>query len=276
MKKLLLAITLFTFGFTANAQVKTPAASPAQTIKQDFGLSYIELSYARPGMKGRKIFGDLVPFGKVWRTGANAATTLTFGDDVIIGGKTIPAGKYGLLSIPDKQSWTLIITKQTNVTSPAAYKQEEDVVRVTAKVNNAPMRAETFTMQFANVKAESCELHIRWDNVGVALPIKTDIDGKIMASIEESMRSEKPAYGTAAAYYLENGKDINKAIEWYNKAVEAQPNAFWLKHQLARAYAKAGKKSLAKEMALKSIDQARAAKNEDYVQLNNKLLAELK
>lgn len=276
MKKTFLIVALCSFAFLSNAQVKTPAASPGQTIKQDFGLSNIELSYSRPAMKGRKIFGDLVPFGKVWRTGANGATTLTFADDVIIGGKTIPAGKYGLLSIPEKTSWTLIITKQTNVTSPAAYKPEEDVVRVNAKVNTVGSKAESFTMQFADVKAESCELHIRWDNAMVALPIKTDIDSKIMASIDASMKSEKPAYAQAASYYLENGKDINKALEWYGKAVEAQPNAFWLKHQMAKAYAKAGKKAEAKEMALKSIEQAKEAKNDDYVQLNNKLLADLK
>jgi tetratricopeptide (TPR) repeat protein len=276
MKKNLATLLLLALSMAANAQIKTPAPSPGQTIKQDFGLSTIELSYSRPSAKGRKIFGDLVPFGKVWRTGANGATTLTFGDEVIIGNTKIPAGKYGLLSIPEETSWTLIITKQTDVTSPAAYKPEEDVVRVSVKANKVPMKAETFTMQFANVKAESCELHIRWDDAAVALPIKTDIEGKIMASIEASMKSEKPAYAQAASYYLENGKDIQQAVIWYEKAVALQPNAFWLKYQLARAYAKAGKKDLAKKTSLESIELAKQAKNDDYVQLNNKLLSELK
>src|SRR5262245_17154484 len=111
------------------AQLKTPAPSPTQTIKQDFALSSVELSYSRPGVKGRKVFGDLVPYGKVWRTGANGATTLTFGDEVIINGKRIPAGKYGLLTIPGKKKWTVIISRQTDVTGPAAYKPESDVVR---------------------------------------------------------------------------------------------------------------------------------------------------
>ncbi len=133
MKKIIFAAIAACSFIIADAQLKTPAASPAQTIKQDFGLSTIELSYSRPSMKGRKIFGDIVPFGNVWRTGANNATTLTFGDEVSIGGTKIPAGKYGLLSIPDKKSWTLIITKQTDVTSPAAYKPEMDVVRVSAR-----------------------------------------------------------------------------------------------------------------------------------------------
>src|ERR1700741_3079952 len=116
----------------ADAQLKTPAPSPTQTIKQDFGISSVELSYSRPGIKGRKIFGDLVPFGKVWRTGANNATTLTFGDGVTIGGTKIPAGKYGLLTIPDKKSWIIIISKQTDVTNPADYKPDQDIVRVQA------------------------------------------------------------------------------------------------------------------------------------------------
>src|SRR5437868_14753398 len=113
--------------------LKTPFPSPPQTIKQDFGISSIELSYSRPGVKGRKVFGDLVPFGKVWRTGANNATTISFGDDVTIGTTKIPAGKYGLLTIPEKNSWTVIITKSTDVTSPADYKQENDVTRITVK-----------------------------------------------------------------------------------------------------------------------------------------------
>ncbi len=263
-------------GIAGNAQLKTPAPSTGQTIKQDFGLSTIELSYSRPNMKGRKIMGDLVPFDKVWRTGANGATTLTFGDDVTIGGKNIPAGKYGLLSIPGKTSWILIITKQTNVTSPAAYKQEEDVVRVNAKVNTVGMKAETFTMQFANVKPETCELHIRWDNVMVALPIKTDVDSKVMAAIDAAMKTEKPPYFQAAAYYLENNKDINKANEWFAKAADANPNAYWVKYQQARALAKAGKKAEARQVALKSKELAIAGKNEDYVKLNEKFLAELK
>src|SRR4051812_47834331 len=159
MKKILFTLftvcTVYSFSF---AQLRTPAPSPTQTIKQDFGLSSIELSYSRPGIKGRKVYGDLVPFGQVWRTGANQATTLTFGEEVNIGGTKIPAGKYGLLSVPDKTNWTLIVTKQTDVTSPAAYKKENDVARINVKTSAVPNKVESFTMQFANVKSTSCEL----------------------------------------------------------------------------------------------------------------------
>src|SRR5882724_9215452 len=134
MRKFIFCIIAVSVFFSAKAQsIKTPFPSPPQTIKQDFGLSSIELSYSRPGVKGRKVFGDLVPFGKVWRTGANNATTIDFADDVTIGGTKIPAGKYGLLTIPDKDNWTIIITKQLDVTNPAAYKQEMDIVRASVK-----------------------------------------------------------------------------------------------------------------------------------------------
>lgn len=276
MKNLLLSIVLLSALSYGKAQIKMPAPSPAQTVKQEFGLSSIELSYSRPAIKGRKIFGDLVPYNAVWRTGANGATTLNFGDDVIIGGKEIPAGKYGLLSIPGAASWTLIITRQTDVTSPAAYKQDQDVVRVTAKVKPLTTKVENFTIQFDNIQPESCELVISWDKSAVSLPVKTNIDARIMASIDASMSSDKPAYFQAAAYYLESGKDLKKAEEWFAKAVEAQPNAFWIRYQQARALAKLGKKAAAKEAALKSKELALAAKNQDYVTLNDKLISTLK
>ena len=275
MKKFTLLSAALLFVMVTNAQIKTPAPSPGQTLKQDFALSSIELSYSRPAVKGRKIFGDLVPFDNVWRTGANGATTLSFGEEVIIGGKKIPAGKYGLLSIPGKASWTLIITKQTNVTSPSAYKQEEDVIRVNVKPVVSPVKYETFTMQFANVQPESCDLQIMWDNTMVTLPVKAEIESKIMAAIDQSMQSEKPAYFQAASYYLDNGKDLKKATEWFAKAVDAQPDAFWVRYQYARALAKSGKKAEAKEAALKSKELALAAKNGDYVKLNEKLIADL-
>ena len=276
MKKLLFTAIISFFFFISEAQLKTPAPSPTQTIKQDFGLSSIELSYSRPGVKGRKIFGDIVPYGKVWRTGANNATTLTFGDDVTIAGTKIPAGKYGLLTIPDKKKWTIIISKQTDVTSPAAYKPESDVVRITAEVKKMKESTESFTMQFTDVKPTSCELHLVWDRSGVIVPITTDIDGKIMANINALMKTDKPPYYQAAVYYMENGKDLNQALDWFNKAVEAEPNAYWIQHQWANCLAKLGKKTEARAAATRSKELAIAAKNDDYVRLNDKLLADLK
>jgi len=276
MKKIVLAVTAFFVLSIAGAQLKTPAPSPTQTVKQDFGLSSIELSYSRPGMKGRKIFGDLVPYGEVWRTGANSATTLTFGDEVTIGDKLVPAGKYGFLSIPGKESWTLIISKQTDVTSPAAYKQDQDVVRVQVSSAGTKTKTETFTIQFANITPTSCDLQIMWAKTMVTLPVKTEIDSKVMAKIAELMKGDKPPYYNAAMYYMDNGKDLNQALEWFNKAAEANPKAFWIVHQKANCLAKLGKNAEAIEAAEKSKAMAAEAKNNDYVKLNEKLIKSLK
>ena len=257
-------------------QLRTPQPSPSQTVKQDFGIGNIELSYSRPAVRGRKVFGDLVPFGNVWRTGANNPTLLTFSEEVMVGGTKVPAGKYGLLSIPDKDNWTLILTKQLDVTSPAAYKQESDVVRVSAKPVTLKEPVETFTIQFANVKPASTDLQIMWDNVAVSLPITMDVDSKVMAQINNMMNKDNRPYFQSAMYYLENGKDLNQAISWLDKAIEQQPNAFWIHHQRANALARAGKKAEARTAAQKSMELAKQANNGDYVRLNEKLLADLK
>ena len=268
MKKVFLTSLAACCFFLADAQLKTPAPSPSQTVKQDFGLGSIELSYSRPAMKGRKVFGDLVPFGNVWRTGANSATLVTFSDEVTIGGKKVPAGKYGLLSIPNKDSWTLIISKQLDVTSPAAYKAESDVVRVDVNTMKLAEKTESFTIQFANVKPTSCELHIMWENTAVSLPISTDVDAKVMTQIDQLMNKDTRPYFNAAMYYMDNGKDLNQALSWFDKAVEMNGAAFWIHHQRANCLAKLGKKAEAKAAAKKSKELASAAKNDDYVKLN--------
>lgn len=276
MKKLLVIVAVAACNVAFAQNLVTPQPSTTQTIKQNFGLSSVELSYSRPNLKGRKAIGELVPFGKVWRTGANQATTLTFGDEVIIGGKKIAAGKYGLLSIPDKDNWILIITKQLDVTSPAAYKEENDIVRVNAKPMTMSEKVETFTIQFANVKASSCELHLMWENTAVALPVTTDVDSKIMAQIDNIMTKDNLPYFNAAMYYMDNGKDMNKALTWFNKAAEQNPTAFWIHHQRANCLAKLGKKADAIAAATKSLELATAAKNGDYVKLNEDLIKSLK
>jgi len=277
MKKFIFCIIAVTVFFSAKAQsIKTPFPSPPQTIRQDFGLSSIELSYSRPGVKGRKVFGDLVPFGKVWRTGANDATTIDFADDVTIGGKKIPAGKYGLLTIPDKDNWTIIITKQLDVTNPTAYKQEMDIARASVKPMMLKDKIETFTMQFANVKPSTCELEIMWDNTGVVLPISEDVESVVMKQIDDALNKDNRPYFQAAMYYLDNGKDLNQAVTWFDKAIQQQPDGYWIYHQRANALAKLGKKDEAKASAQKSIELAKEAKNDDYVRLNEKLLEQLK
>ena len=277
MKKLLSVLAVSAIIFTCDAQtLRTPAPSPTQTLKQDFALSTVELSYSRPGVKQRKVFGDLVPYGKVWRTGANQATTITFGEEVIFGDKKVPAGKYGLLTIPNTGEWTIILTKQLDVTSPSAYKQDQDVARVTVKPDELPFSIENFMMVFDNVKACSMDLTMLWEKTAVTVPIKSDVETKVMAQIDNLMNKDNRPYFNAAMYYMENGKDLNKALTWLDKAIEQNPKAFWVHHQKANALAKLGKKQEAITAANKSIELAKEAKNDDYVALNQKLLATLK
>lgn len=276
MLQKLIACTCILLAFTtAQAQLKTPAPSPTQTIKQDFGLSSVELIYSRPGIKARKIFGDLVPYGQVWRTGANAATRLKFNDDVMIGGQPLKAGEYALYTVPGESEWQIIINKGS-ANWGTDYKQEDDLFRIKVKPMKMDAAVETFTMQFANVKPTSMELHIMWDKTAVAIPITTDVDKKVMAQIDQLINNDNRPYFNAAMYYLETGKDLNQAVAWFDKALEQNPSAYWVYHQKANALAKLGKKEEAKQTAAKSMQLAREQKNEDYVKLNEKLIASLK
>jgi hypothetical protein len=278
MKKTISALIFFSFlylnGYTQ--KINLPAPSPVQNIKQEFGLSSIGLSYSRPGVKGRKVFGDLVPYGKVWRTGANQATVLSFGDSVTIGDTPIPPGKYGLLTIPGPDEWTIIITKQLDVTNPANYKADQDIVRVKVRTQAFPYPIETFTILFSNITAGSCDLAIIWDKTLVALPIKTATDSRIMAQINTAMTRDSFPYYTAALYYLDNKKDLYKALEWLNKAADQNPKAYNIFYQKARCQAKMGRNKEAIATAQQSMQLAKEAKNEDYVALNEKLIATLK
>lgn len=276
MKRLFLLAAFSGIFFVTNAQLKTPAPSPAQTVKQEFGLSSVELSYSRPAVKGRTIWGDLVPYGKVWRTGANGATTITFGDDVTFGGQKVPAGKYGLLTIPEASQWTIILSKQLDVTSPSAYKQDQDVVRVKVNVVDLDFSLESFSILFDNIAPSSMNIMIGWDKKLAMIPVTTEVDSKINAQIESLKGKENFPYFSAAAYYLEKGKDLNTALTWFDKAAQQNPEAFWVLYQKAKCEAKLGKKKEAVETANKSIALATTAKNEDYVALNKKLIASLK
>ena len=275
MKKVVvLLLALISTGVMAQG-IKTPAPSPTQTIKQDFALSSIEITYSRPAAKGRKIFGDLVPFGKIWRTGANGATKVTFGEDVKVGGVPVKAGSYAIYSVPTANEWEIIINKGANNGGLAGYKTEEDVARFKVKSMELPMMIENFTVILGNLTASSADIQILWENTAVQIPVVADIDSKIMAQINTAMTVDSRPYFQAASYYFDNGKDINKALEWANKAVEAQPTAYWVMHLKAKVQAKAGDKSGAKTTAMKSMEMAKEAKNDDYVVLNQKLIATL-
>jgi hypothetical protein len=275
MKKVFFAFTCL-ISLATFAQIKVPAPSTTQTIRQDFGLTAIELTYSRPNIKGRKIFGDLVPYGKMWRTGANAATRIKFGDDVTVGGQAVKAGEYALYTIPNANEWEIILNKGITNGGLSGYKGEEDVIRFKVKPIAASMPVETFTMQFGNIKSSTVDLNIMWDKTVVAIPVTTDVDTKVMGQINDMMHKDNRPYYQSALYYAENGKDLNQAITWFDKAIEQNPKAYWMYHQKANALVKMGKKDQAKQVAQKSMDLAKEQNNDDYVTLNEKLIAGLK
>jgi tetratricopeptide (TPR) repeat protein len=277
MKKCLVLLCAIALLNSVSAQsLKVPQPSPTQYLKQDFGLGTIEISYSRPGKKNRKVYGDLVPFGTLWRTGANSATTITFTDEVTIGGVKVPAGKYGLLTIPDTNEWTIIISGQTDVTSPEDYDATKDIVRVKSKIRNIAEAVETFTIQVTDIAATKCDVQLLWENTLVSLPVSTDIDSKVMKQIENTLIKDNRPYYSGAAYYIDNGKDLNQAILWLDKAIENNPRGYWIYYRKAIALQKLGKKKEAMEVSIKSMEIAKEEKDDTYVRNNQKLQESLK
>jgi tetratricopeptide (TPR) repeat protein len=277
LKKIILCTAAALTFYVADAQqLRTPPPSPKQTLKQEFGVGDVELTYSRPSSKGRTIFGDLVPYGALWRTGANAATKIKFSDDVTVGGQPVKAGEYVIYTVPAQNEWEVVLNKGLTNWGIDGYKKEDDVARFKVRPITTPESMETFTMQFANVKNNSADLRIWWDKTAIVVPITTDVDSKVMAQINNVMNRDTRPYFAAATYYMETGKDINQAVAWFDKAIEQNPEAFWVHHQRANALAKAGKKADARAAAQLSMELARKANNNDYVKLNEKLLADLK
>jgi hypothetical protein len=275
MKKIFVLFSLL-FSMGAMAQtIKTPSPSPTQTIKQDFALSSIEVVYSRPSAKGRTIFGDLVPYGKMWRTGANGATKITFGEDVKVGGIAVKAGSYALYTVPGKDEWEIIINKGANNGGLAGYKAEDDVAKFKVKAQTMPFNVETFTIMLADQTSSSLNVYIIWGNQEAGFSVEANIDANIMKQIDGAMNVDNRPYFAAAGYYYDNGKDLAKALEWVNKAVDAAPKAYWMVHLKAKIQAKMGDKVAAKATALKGIELAKEGKNDDYVALNEKLIATL-
>ncbi len=271
-----ICLAILCFTFNVNAQSLTPQPSSSQTIEQGFGLGKVSLSYFRPGVKGRKIFGGLVPYGKVWRTGANSATTITFSEDVEMGGKKIAAGKYGLFTIPGEKEWTVILNKDAAQWGSYTYKEDQDILRIKVKPVVVNPKVETFTMQFANVKDGSLDLFIAWDNTGIYVPFTVQYDAKVMANIEAAMKTDQKPYFPAALYYLENNKDLNKALEWASEAEKSNPKAPWFKVGKARIQLKMGDKKGANLTATEALKIAKEINNEEYVRLSQDLIDQSK
>jgi hypothetical protein len=277
IKSVVLFVALLGAANFANAQgAKFPQPSSGQTITQDFGLGKITLTYSRPNVKGRKIFGGMEPLGVVWRNGANAATRIKFTDAVKIEGKDLPAGEYGLFSIPGKNEWTVIFNKIADQWGAYEYKESDDVLRVKVKTTSLKDKIETLTMQFSAVSETAAQLNMMWENSAYAINITTSIDEKVMANIAEAMKGEKKPYFNAALYYYQNGKDLKSALEWMTEAEKSDPKAPWYKLWKGRIQLKMGDKAGAQTSAQAGIDLATATKTDEYVRLNAELLAEAK
>lgn len=260
----------------ANAQIKFPAPSPTQTIKQDFGVGNIELTYSRPSAKGRRVFGDLVPLGKLWRTGANAATKITFSTAVEIGDKKIDTGAYVLYTIPNADNWEIILNKGLKNWGVDGYNASEDIVRFRVPTTKMSAPVENLTMQFANIKPESCSLQIMWENTAISIAITTHVVEVLKAQLEAALLTDKKPYWQAAQFYNEYDKNLPKALQYITKATEENPKAFWMFLYKARIQKATGDKAGALQSSNISLALSKEAKNNDYVKMNEDLQKELK
>ena len=276
MKRLLLAAILVSSLFQAEAQVRMPQPSPTQYLRQDFGLGNIEITYSRPAAKGRKIFGDLVPFGKVWRTGANNATVVHFSDPVDIKGKHIDSGSYALYTIPGEDNWEIILNKGVKNWGSMGYQESADVIRVTVPSMKSKMETENFTIQVGNIKPESCEIHICWEKTMVAIPVTTVIKERLRSQLNAAMAAEKKPYFLAAQFYNEYDNNKAKALENAKLAVQQEPNAYWIWIYKARLEQDMGDNAAALASSQRSLALATEQKNDDYVKMNVELQKKLK
>jgi Protein of unknown function (DUF2911) len=263
-------ISLVQFGF--GQELKVPTLSPLAEITQEVGLTQVKLSYARPSAKGRKVFGDLVPFNEVWRTGANASTKLTFSEDVKIEGNSLKAGTYALYTIPGEREWTVIIHTNTRHRSIAGdvYKPAEDAFRFKVKPGKTSNYVETFTIGFSDFTTSSCKLFVAWENTEIKFSIEFDVDSQVdkqiaaLGSSTEGMSHQN--HFLAAEYYLHNNKDVSKADQWILAAMDKSPKNARYGLLRAKILAKAGKR----DEALKVIAEANAwaieTKNANYIE----------
>jgi hypothetical protein len=272
--------------FAQTPTVEFPAPSPTATLKQRVGLTDIEIVYSRPGVKGRKVFGgkdSLEPYGEVWRAGANSPTKITFSTPVKFGGKEVPAGSYGLYALLGEKEWTVIINKiGAQDWGAYSYKAENDVARVTAPKAALADLVETFMIDINDIKTESATLNLSWEKTRVSVPFHVDVVSVLTPQLEAVMASNAPKkpYFEAAMFYYDNGGDLKKAAAWMDEAIKAQPDAFYMVYRKGLILAKAGDKAGAlataqasREAALKS---PVPALRDEYVRLNDALIARLK
>jgi hypothetical protein len=278
MKKLLLSTLIMVISFMGYSQIETPQPSPTSKIEQKVGLTDVTLEYSRPSMRGRTVFGNLVPYGKLWRLGANANTKITFSDDVMVAGTTLKAGTYAIFAKPNEASWDIIFySDATNWGIPQQWDDSKVMATVTAQTFSLPMDIETLTMSFDNLANGSATLGMFWEHVYVGVEFMVPTDDKVLTSINDVMNGTPTAndYYAAAVYYSQENKDIKTALKWMEKAMSmTETPAFWQLRQQSLIYAKDGNKDAAIDTAKKSLAGAEAAGNADYVKMNKDSLKE--
>jgi hypothetical protein len=277
MKKLLLIMFAFTISYAVNAQISAPTPSPASKIEQKVGLTDVTIEYSRPAMRGRTIFGNLVPYGKIWRTGANARSKVTFSDDVTVGGKTVKAGSYAILTIPQATKWEVIFyTDYVGGGAPQEIDETKVAARVMADAYPVEMDIQSFTITVDDITSSSAVIGIMWERTYVPVAFGVPTDAVVMASIDSALAGPSAGdFYSAAAYYLSEGKDVAKAKEWIDKSMSmTKEPAFWQLRQQSLIYAAAGDTKGAIEIAKKSLAESEKAGNADYVKMNKESLAE--
>jgi hypothetical protein len=271
MKKTLLALVVILSSFGSQAQVLTPQPSPKCTLNQMVGLTDVEIEYSRPGTKGRNIFGDLVPFGKVWRTGANGNSTISFSEDVVIDGKPLKKGKYALFTLPKVESWEVIFYSKTdNWGNPEVWNEADVALRASVVPEMLNRNIESLTIDISNLDNNFAYLNIAWEKTLVALKFEVPTQKMAMASIDKVLAGPSAGdYFSAAQFYLQSNGDLTKALTYVNKALELnKQNPFWYTKLKSLIQAKLGDKKGAIETAKISLAAAKVAKNNDYIKMN--------
>ncbi|WP_423999574.1 DUF2911 domain-containing protein [Maribacter sp. IgM3_T14_3] len=277
MNKVVLFLLAIVASITVEAQINTPAPSPSAKLMQTVGLTEVNIDYSRPSMRGRKVFGNLVPFDQLWRTGANGYTLVTFDSDVTIGGKEVKAGTYSIFTKPGASAWEVFFyTDVVGGGTPSNWEESKIVAQLSAPVYPIEMPIETFTISIDDVTGNGANIGIMWENTYIGIPFTVPTDATVMSSIDKALNGPSSEdYYAAAVYYSSEGKDINKAKEWMNKAMSmTEKPAFWQLRQQSLILAKAGDKKGAIEAAKKSLTGATAAGNNDYIKMNNDSLKE--
>ena len=277
MKNLSLLVCVILLAATpVLAQLDMPQPSPLSTVSQKVGLTDVTVVYSRPSMRDRTIMGELVPYGELWRTGANQATKVSFSDEMTVAGQKVPAGDYALFTIPDKEEWTVVLNKNTDQGGTGSYKEEEDALRVQVPSSTTDDTYQTFTVGFSDLTETGANMDVIWANTKVAIPLEDpNVDSKVMAQIDEQMADagdDAGLYFQAANYYYTMDKDMQQAQEWIDKAISLDDSKFWMLHLQAKIHAKTENYEQAKAAAQKSMELAKENDNQDYVRLNEKLL----